>query len=178
VVPSPDRAYSVPYRGLLFDEVDEDCRVHRNGAGAKVSDQSHEARSCSTCAAASAPRQHSLPSPLSSRIDSRLGVSRASVRMCATSCATERRCRFARACSFRYSASGRFLTFSVAKFNPPCFLHFGVTGRCRQAESGPSVSHRSSVSRTRRASACGVNGFCRNGVPSARPLWRTMASSA
>ena len=45
--------------------------------------------------------------------------------------------------------------------------------QARSAGAGPS-----SVSRTLRARTSGVNGFCRNGVPSSRTPCRTTASSA
>ena len=99
---------------FLFYQVNEDRRVHRQRTGAKVSDQSHAARSRSTCWAASIPCQCSLPSPRSSRIESGFGDSRAALRIWATSCATDRRSRLARAWSLRYRPSGKFFTFSVA----------------------------------------------------------------
>src|SRR5262245_22353862 len=68
-------------------------------------------------------------------MDCSLVPSRACARRWITSWATERRSRRARAWSFRYRGSGRFLTLRVAISGPPLVLHYGGPpgpGQCQR----------------------------------------------
>src|SRR5690349_17554042 len=104
---------------MLLDQVDEERGVHHDGTGPEDVAQSHARRSASTCAEASVCAQTSFPSPCSPRIESGSARSRASSRICVTSWVTDRCCRFARALSRLYNASGSFFMFNVAMAIPP-----------------------------------------------------------
>jgi hypothetical protein len=66
---------------FLPDKVDENVRIERDRAGFKVLDQSHARRSLFTCLPASAFFQTSFPSPWSSKMESGLAFSVATLRI-------------------------------------------------------------------------------------------------